>query len=134
MQAIRQVSKLNPILGLLFESQLFNRAGEYIDGYGGGSWTSRRIADGIWIAVPPMDGDVAFTNSANYYSGHVSALTAGAAITCIALNRILCHVYEKHGDTDITIAISNLWEQTTEACRNFVDPNFDVNAFNRIID
>jgi hypothetical protein len=135
MRAIEAVRKAtNPAIALMFESILFNLADKYCGGaYGGGQWVSKLIEPGVWLAVPPIDGKFTFINPDNGFEGEVSALTAGAAITCIALNQVIWRVYNS-GNELAAQAISALWETATDACYNLADADFDKTAFIRIID
>ncbi len=135
MRAIEVVRKAtNVFVGMRFETTLFNLASKYCGGaYGGGQWTSKLIEPGVWLALPPIAGKFTFINDDNGFEGEVNALTAGAAITCIALNQVLWNVYNS-GDERNAKTISDLWEAVTEACYNLNDTDFDKTAFVRIID
>ena len=135
MKAIKMVQNISTKYALYFENFLFSLAGQYCtESYKGGKWTSVNIDGDFWLAVPPIKGTFGFCNPENYFKGDVSAITAGAAITCIALNRTLWLADSHDADDSIVSALSELWDKMTQLCYTKDLNGLDRSAFSRIVD
>lgn len=116
MRALQAIRKINPMAAMFVETALFNLAGEQLEGYSGGSWTSKRVGD-FWVAVPPCAGKAHMQVAENFADVTTTAVSAGAALTLAALNHTIWHVHNKYGDraSGVVNALSDLYHNMKNA-------------------
>lgn len=133
MKYLSEVLKLGPMVSGWYEGYLFSLASKYCPTYSGGSWTSKRIGN-TWIAVPPVDGKVEIVNPDNGATVSVYALTFGACLTVIALNRLMWDLHARNASDHIIEGLSKLWDQAKDNIYEAKDSGIDLTAFTRFID